>query len=441
MRRVIRSFTPFFISNAQMYHSLSLKTPFKIGVSYEKWCNRITNETYCRKTCQTKLTNNSIIPKSNISKSKIPILLTPGPLTCSPVIKKTMMVDYGSRDKKFTNIIHNIRTKLLDISKIDKSVYTVVLIPGSGTYGVESTITSSVPSNGKIAILSNGAYGVRMTQITKINNIDYVHIERENNERITKEIVGDTLNQNNGITHIAVVHHETTTGILNPIDEISNEVQLYNKKNNKSVKLIVDAMSSYGGIEIDFSNKNIDFLISSSNKCIESVPGFSFVIAKKSSLMETNGIERSLSLALYSQWKNMETTQQFRFTPPTHSLVAFNSALEMLIKEGGIEARNNRYVKYNNLIRDRMNAMGFIPYLKENYGCIITTFYYPSEDFDFEKFYTLLSENGVVIYPGKLSDEKVFRIGNIGNISLIEMNNALDIIEKVTKEHFLPESC
>ena len=438
MRRIVRSFTPLSTFSAQSASSLSFITAHEVGVLNDQRCSRITNETYYHKLSQTKLTNNS----------KIPILLTPGPLTCSPVIKQEMMVDYGSRDKKFTNIIHNIRTKLLDISNIDKSVYTVVLIPGSGTYGVESTITSSVPSNGKIAILSNGAYGVRMTQITKINKIDYLHIERKNNERITKDIVRDTLNQNNGITHIAVVHHETTTGILNPIDEIANEVQLYNETNNKSVKLIVDAMSSYGGIEIDFSNKNIDFLISSSNKCIESVPGFSFVIAKKSSLMETNGIERSLSLALYSQWKNMETTQQFRFTPPTHSLVAFNSALEMLIKEGGIEARNNRYVKYNNLIRDRMNAMGFIPYLKENYGCIITTFYYPTPDFyyptpdfDFEKFYTLLSENGVVIYPGKLSDEKVFRIGNIGNISLIEMNNALDIIEKVTKEHFLPQSC
>ena len=275
-----------------------------------------------------------------------------------------------------------------------------------------------------------------MTQIADINKIDYVHVKRNNNEQVTRDVVRDALRLNTDITHIAVVHHETTTGILNPIGDIANEIQLHNKTNSKNVKLIVDAMSSYGGIDVDFSSQNIDFLVSSSNKCIESVPGFSFVIAKKTSLNETKGRERSLSLALYPQWKNMESTQQFRFTPPTHSLVAFNSALKLLIDEGGIRTRNERYVKYNNLIRDRMNAMGYVPYLKENYGCVITTFYYPTADFDFDKFYTLLSERGVVIYPGKLSDEKVFRIGNIGFISQQEIEKALDIIENVTNEHF-----
>ena len=387
----------------------------------------VTCDTFCHKLNVTKQVTNQLTN---------PILLTPGPLNCSPTIKKSMMMDYGSRDKKFTDIIHNIRTKLLDIGNIDRSKYTVVLIPGSGTYGVESVITSSVPTNGKIAILSNGAYGIRMTQIAKINKIDFLHVELKNNEQVTVDVVRNTLNSNNNLTHIALIHHETTTGILNPVNEIAEEIRKYNKTNNKNVKFIVDAMSSYGGIEVDFSNETIDFLVSSSNKCIESVPGFSYVIAKKTALMETNGIERSLSLSLYSQWKNMETTQQFRFTPPTHSLVAFNSALEMLIAEGGIKERNNRYTKYNTQIRNRMSAMGFAPYLKENYGCVITTFYYPTQDFDFEKFYRLLSDNGVVIYPGKLSDEKVFRIGNIGDISQRELDITLDIIEHVTTKHF-----
>jgi 2-aminoethylphosphonate-pyruvate transaminase len=380
----------------------------------------LINDSYCHK----------MVNRTHVISP--PVLLTPGPLSCSPIVKNEMLFDYGSRDKKFTNIIHNIRSKLLDISQIDKDKYTVVLVPGSGTYGVESTITSSVPHNGKLAILSNGAYGIRMTQIADINKIDYVHIKLKNNETITKDTVKETLTNNPNITHLALVHHETTTGILNPIDEITQELQLYNKINNKGVKIIVDAMSSYGGIEIDFSRANIDFLISSSNKCIESVPGFSYVIAKKTALDETKGLERSLSLALYPQWKNMETTQQFRFTPPTHSLVAFNTALELLIKEGGIKSRNERYTKYNELIRKRMSEMGFAPYLHKDYGCVITTFYYPTPDFDFEKFYTMLSERGVVIYPGKLSDEKVFRIGNIGDISFETLNGCLNIIQDVT---------
>jgi 2-aminoethylphosphonate-pyruvate transaminase len=233
-----------------------------------------------------------------------PLLFTPGPLTCCSTIKQQMMHDYGSRDKAFTNIVGNIRTKLLDIGGINKDIYTTVLIPGSGTYGVESTITSSVPVNGKLAIFSNGAYGVRMTQIADAGKINYVHIKGKNNKPITSEHVSSFLNKNNDISHVAVVHHETTTGILNPIADIANEVERYNKRHKRSIKVIVDAMSSYGGIKVDFTNNNIDFLISSSNKCIESVPGFSFVIAKRSSLLESAGLERSLSLSLFPQWKN-----------------------------------------------------------------------------------------------------------------------------------------
>ena len=163
-----------------------------------------------------------------------PVLLTPGPLSCSSKIKQKMMKDYGSRDKKFTDIIRNIRSNLLDISKINKDLYTTVLIPGSGTYAIESTITSSISKNDKLAIFSNGAYGIRMTNIADISNINYIHIKGNNNEQITAKNVTDVLKQNIDITHIAIVHHETTTGILNPIDDVANEVQKYNKTNQKS---------------------------------------------------------------------------------------------------------------------------------------------------------------------------------------------------------------
>ena len=376
---------------------------------------------------------NLIKNTNNINKQ---ILLTPGPLNCSEIIKNAMLKDYGSRDTKFIDIISNIRNNILTISNIDKSLYTTILIPGSGTYGIESTITSSIKNDGKIAIFSNGAYGIRMTQIASINKIPYLHIKIDNNKIITKEHILDIFKNNTNITHISLVHHETTTGILNPIDDIVKCINNYNIVNNKNIKIIIDAMSSYGGIPIDFSNNNIDFLISSSNKCIESVPGFSFVIAKIKSLHEIEGIERSLSLALYPQWKNMEDTHQFRFTPPTHSLVAFNKALEILIKEGGVIERNRRYIQYNNIIRTRFNKMGFKTYLTNNYGCIITTFYYPTLNFDFNKFYNFLSQENIIIYPGKLSNENVFRIGNIGNISLDELYNTLEKIEKVYNTYF-----
>ena len=374
----------------------------------------------------------NVLP-NHLSKS---ILLTPGPLSCDKSVKHAMMTDYGSRDRTFTGIVKSIRTKLLDIGGIDKEKYTTVLIPGSGTYGVESVISSSVPKNGKLAIFSNGAYGIRMTQIAKAHDIPFIHSKTHNSEIITAGTILATLHDNLNITHIAIVHHETTTGILNPIEDIADAVQFYNKTNNSNIVLIVDAMSSYGGIPIDFKNSSIDFLISSSNKCIESVPGFSYVIAKRQALEMTKGCERTVSLALYPQWKNMEDSQQFRFTPPTHSLVAFNVALDILINDGGIPQRNSRYIKYNNTINAKMNKLGFESYLKKNQGCVITTFRYPSDTFDFEKFYTLLAAEGIVIYPGKLSDEKVFRIGNIGCLTEHDILHSLSVIERVYTTHF-----
>jgi len=264
--------------------------------------------------------------------------------------------------------------------------------------------------------------------MAKIGKIPHVHTQLQENVVVTPEIVSNVLNEDKDITHVAVIHSETTTGIVNPVEDIGKVVD--------GKTFIVDAMSSYGGIELDVEKSNIDFLISSSNKCIESVPGFSYVIAKKASLEKTKGNERSLSLALYPQWVNLEKESQFRFTPPTHSIVAFNTALDRLIQEGGIVARNKKYREYNAIVRERMAKLGMECYLKENQGCIISTFRYPSDDFNFEKFYTLLAEKNVVIYPGKLAKEKVFRLGNIGDISREELDYAMDCIEDVYVNNF-----
>jgi len=214
------------------------------------------------------------------------------------------------------------------------------------------------------------------------------------------------------ITHVALVHCETTTGILNPLEAVGRVVQA-----RKRV-FIVDAMSSFGGMPIDFKKSGIDFLISSANKCLEGVPGFSFVIGRRSLLDASEGWARSLSLDLLSQLRGLEKTGQFRYTPPTHSILAFAQALRELKQEGGIPARTSRYQANHNTLVEGMKRLGFRPYLDPSVQShIITSFHFLRDPrFSFPDFYRYLSDQGFIIYPGKISQADTFRIGSIGRL-------------------------
>lgn len=232
------------------------------------------------------------------------------------------------------------------------------------------------------------------------------------------------LEENPDITHVSMVHSETTSGILNDIAAVAGVV----KKAGKT--FIVDAMSSFGGVDIPVGELGIDFLISSANKCIQGVPGFSFIIANREKLMESKGKARSLSLDLYDQWETMEKDGKWRFTSPTHVVLAFARALEEMEAEGGIEARNRRYTDNNRLLIRRMKAMGISPYIGEEYqGPIITTFFYPeNHSFTFSEMYEYIKERGYAIYPGKVTEAETFRIGNIGEIYEEDINKLCDIL-------------
>jgi 2-aminoethylphosphonate-pyruvate transaminase len=234
------------------------------------------------------------------------------------------------------------------------------------------------------------------------------------------------------ITHVAVIHCETTTGIINPIEEYGRIVKAHN------CIYIVDAMSSFGAYPIDLKTCGIDFLISSSNKNIEGVPGFSFVLARMEAFNAAKelGLARTLSLNLVDQWEGLESDGQFRFTPPIHSILAFHQALIELEQEGGVKARGTRYRKNYETTLSSMQKMGFKTYLKpEDQGYIITSFYYPDHpNFNFQQFYERLSEKGHVIYPGKLSHADCFRIGHIGRIGISDVRNLMSAIAKTLIE-------
>lgn len=341
------------------------------------------------------------------------ILLTPGPLTTTETVKQAMMTDWCTWDEDYNvHIVQEIRKSLVELATAHTDEYTAILMQGSGTYCVESVIGSVIKPNDKLLILSNGAYGDRMGNIAEYHGIRYDMLAFDETEQVSVTYVDDYLAHNADITHVAVVHCETTTGVLNPLKEIAHLVKMYGKK------LIVDAMSSFGGVPLDVQELGIDFLISSANKCIQGVPGFGFIIARQSELMHCKGVSRSLSLDIYDQWKTMEKGHgKWRFTSPTHVVRAFKQAMDELKAEGGVEARYRRYCENHDVLVDGMRSLGFKTLLPDEIQSpVITSFLYPHAGFDFKGFYAQLKEKGFVIYPGKISQADTFRIGNIGDV-------------------------
>ncbi len=368
--------------------------------------------------------------KKSIRGWKDKILFTPGPLTTSQTVKAAMLRDLGSRDFAFIEMIREIRQQLLDIAGVHQGEYEAVLMQGSGTFTIEAVLSSTIPPDGKLLAVINGAYGKRIQHIANVLGIETDAIVYPENTRPKPEDVEAKLANDPAITHVAVVHCETTTGIMNPVKEIGEIVHQHNRVH------FVDAMSSFGAVPIDFQACHVDYLVSSANKCIEGVPGFAFAICRNQHFMRTEGYARSVSLDLYSQWKGLEGNGQFRFTPPTHTLLAFHQALLELQEEGGVAGRAQRYrANYETLIAG-MRRLGFVEYLPpELQGYIITSFLYPKHpNFSFEAFYDALNQKEQVIYPGKVSDADCFRIGNIGRIFPPDIQILLGAVQQTMNE-------
>lgn len=340
------------------------------------------------------------------------LLLTPGPLSTSESVRQAMLQDWCTWDKDYNEgVVTVIREQLLKLAGLDGE-YTTVLLQGSGTYAVEATLSCAVRPQDKLLIVANGAYGKRMGDIARRHGLNHVLVSLKETAPVTPEAVRRALEEHPDITHLAMVHCETTTGILNPVEAVARAIR------GRGLTFIVDAMSSFGGIPIDIRKLGIDFLVSSANKCIQGVPGFGFVIARRSSLARCEGVSRSLSLDLYDQWAEMEKGRgKWRFTSPTHVVRAFFQAVKELEDEGGVEARHDRYRENHAELVEGMRRSGFRTLLPDELQSpIITSFLYPEEDFDFQKFYEALKERGFVIYPGKISEAPTFRIGNIGDV-------------------------
>ncbi len=354
-------------------------------------------------------------------------LLTPGPLSTSKTVKAAMLRDWCTWDNDYNSIVQEIRAELVGLATCKAEKYTSVLMQGSGTFCVESVVGSVIPPEGKLLILANGAYGKRIAEISEYLNINHLVLDSGEMNPPSLSDLENILQADKAITYVAVVHCETTTGMLNPVKEIATVVKQFGKT------FIVDAMSSFGGVPIDMDEWQIDVLVSSANKCIQGVPGFGFVIIRRSLMESIKGIARSLSLDLYSQWETMEKHGgKWRFTSPTHVVRAFRQALLELEQEGGTPARYKRYCENQSRLVEGMEKLGFQTLLPAKWHSpVITSFHSPADEaYRFETFYSVLKQKGFVIYPGKVTDYQCFRIGNIGEVYPKDIDRLIEVVSE-----------
>jgi 2-aminoethylphosphonate-pyruvate transaminase len=349
-----------------------------------------------------------------------------------------MQHDWGSRDVSFVEMNAEVRRELLAIAGVTSSDYVVIPVQGSGTFAVEAMLTSFVPPDGQVLLIINGAYGRRAKKICEIAHRQFVVYETAEDIPPSASEVAGILRRNPSLTHIFLVHCETTSGILNPAQTIAELARSYGKG------LLIDAMSSFGAVSIDVGAWGVTALAASSNKCLQGVPGFGFVVCQKRALLATHGNSTTLVLDLYDQYKGFQKNGQWRFTPPTHAIAAFHQALAEFHAEGGVAGRSRRYAENCQILVEGMEGLGFRPLLTANLQApIIVTFRMPADTrFQFQRFYDALKDRGYIIYPGKLTVAESFRIGCIGALNADHMRALIvcvrDILAEMGVRHGAP---
>ena len=361
--------------------------------------------------------------------SNAPILLTPGPLTTSSRTRQAMLVDWGSWDRDFNQLTASLCEQLLAIVN-GNATHHCVPLQGSGTFAVEAAIGTLVPRDGKVLVLINGAYGQRLSKICKVLGRAYSTFETDEDQPTTAADVDRLLAADPAVTHVALIHCETSTGILNPLPEIAQVVKRHGKR------LVIDAMSSFGALPIDAAQVPFEALIAASGKCLEGVPGMGFVFAEKNALAACEGNSHSLAMDLQDQQAYMAKTGQWRFTPPTHVVAALHEALAQYNEAGGLPARHQRYADNCKTLLDGMARIGLRSFLPaEIQAPIIVTFHAPRDPrYQFKDFYERVKAKGFILYPGKLTQVETFRVGCIGVVGAEGMQAAVDAVAQALRE-------
>ena len=351
------------------------------------------------------------------------ILLTPGPLTTTLRTKLAMLRDWGSWDAEFNAMTAELRRQLLAIVH-GEDTHAVVPLQGSGTFSVEAAVATVVPRDGHVLVLDNGAYCKRLGKLATLMGRRTTLLVRTEDEAVSADELDATLRADPSITHVGFIHCETGTGVLNPLQAVSDVCKRHAKG------LIIDAMSSFAALPIDAREVTFDALVAASGKCLEGVPGMGFVFVRQAVLAGCENNSHSLAMDLFDQHAYMEGTGQWRFTPPTHVVAALHEALKQFVEEGGQPARLARYADNCATLIDGMNGLGFKSFLPAALQApIIVTFHAPAvSNYDFKSFYAAAKQRGFILYPGKLTQVETFRVGCIGAIGRNEMQQAVNAI-------------
>ncbi len=359
----------------------------------------------------------------------VPYLLTPGPLSTSLATRQSMLRDWGSWDSDFNQITGRVRERLLAIVNAS-ATHECVPLQGSGTFSVEAAIGTLVPRNGHVLVPLNGAYCQRIARICRVLGRMLTTIDYAEDAAVRAEDIDRMLAADSSITHVALVHCETSTGILNPLHPVAEVVAKHKRG------LIVDAMSSFGAIAIDAQSTPFDAIIAASGKCLEGPPGMAFVIARRNVLEHAEGNSHSLAMDLHDQWVYMQKTTQWRYTPPTHVVAAFDAAIDQYLKEGGCAARGARYASNCRTLINGFNQLGLRSFLPEEIQApIIVTFHAPRvAHYDFRSFYEAVKSRGYILYPGKLTALETFRVGCMGQLGERGMAGAVEAVAEVLAE-------
>ena len=352
-----------------------------------------------------------------------PFLLTPGPLTTADTVRHAMTRDWGSRDDEFKAMTARVQAGILDIAKARDS-HVCVLMQGSGTFAVEAMLGTMIPRDGRVLVLTNGAYGQRIVKICRVIGRDVVVLESPEDQTPNPSDVDARLAADPGITHVVIVHCETTSGILNPIEAIGDVVAARGRS------YLIDAMSSFAALPLEARQIRFDAVAASANKCLEGAPGIGFVIARQEALAACAGNAHSLSLDLHDQWVTMEKTAQFRFTPPTHVMAALDRAIIEHRAEGGVAGRGARYAENHRVLTEGLRDLGLETLIDDALQSpIIVTVHCPDDPaFEFHGLYDLIKARGFIIYPGKITEAETFRVGCIGQVFPENMAEAIAVI-------------
>jgi 2-aminoethylphosphonate-pyruvate transaminase len=319
--------------------------------------------------------------------------------------------DWGSWDAEFNAVTHTLCGDLVNIVHGGGS-HVCVPLQGSGTFAVEAALGTLTPRGGRVLVPNNGAYCQRIVRILGYLGREAVALPFAENQPADPDAIDSALAADPTITHVAQVHCETTTGILNPLERIAAVVAARGRR------LIVDAMSSFAAVAIDLRASPIEAVIAASGKCLEGVPGMGFVIVRRDSLEQAAGNSHSLALDLHDQWRYMDRTTQWRFTPPTHVVAALRAAVDQFVAAGGQPARLARYRDNCGALVAGLRGLGLSTFLADDLQApIIVTFHSPRDPaYHFGEFYRRVRERGYVLYPGKLTAVDTFRVGCIGAI-------------------------